>query len=359
MNGPPSPSRPPSHDSARAPSRATNRGRTLPASTGVIERLSALADGTRLRLSLLLEQSELTVGEAAAVLQLPQSTVSRHLKVLADAGWLERRSEGTAALFRLILDELDPSLRALWLGVREQPGLEDERQNDARRLRDVLAQRKLDSVTFFGKHAGEWDELRVNLFGAGFTPLALLATLNPSWTVADLGCGTGNVAELVGPHVKRVIAVDQSDAMLTAARARLRSNTALNNVEFRAGPLERLPLRANEADVSVLALVLHHVEDVQAALNEAARVTKPGGLVLVVDMLAHGREDLARRMGHKHLGFSPETMRKLTKAAGLSEPQFHELPSAAEAKGPGLFVLRATKPPTPKRESNPRVSIQI
>src|SRR5262245_50472372 len=181
--------------------------------------LQALADAVRLRIMLVLEREELSVGELADVIQIPQSTASRHLKVLGETGLLKSRAAGPAMLFKLVLDDLAPEARAVWLAVRGQAGELDA--DDAHRLVGVLAERKLDAQSFFGRAAGEWDELRTRLFGGAFTLRALLHLLPRAWAVADLGCGTGNVSELLSPVCERVIAVDTNDTMLEAARKRL------------------------------------------------------------------------------------------------------------------------------------------
>src|SRR5262245_22382386 len=158
-----------------------------PATTTTVERLAALSDGVRLRVLQLLESNELSVGEVARVVQLPQSTVSRHLKVLSDAGWIVRRSEGTASFFRLVQDELTPEARGLWTAVRGQVSPPSEQAEDQRRLRAVLVERRTDSLSFFGRHSGEWDHLRNELFGGRFTTVALLSLIRGDWAIADLG----------------------------------------------------------------------------------------------------------------------------------------------------------------------------
>ena len=304
-------------------------------------RLSTLSDQTRLRLLVLLEAEELTVGEIAKVVQSPQSTVSRHLKALTDAGWLQRRSEATSTLYSLSMDDLDPSARALWVTVREQAGMREDWQEDRSRARAVLLERKTDSRSFFGRIAGEWDAVRGSLFGSVFTAQGLLHLLASDLVVADLGCGTGNVAELLCPIVKRVIAIDQSEPMLEAARKRLSS---FENVEFREGSLDRLPAAEAEVDVAVLSLVLHHVEDMRCALHEAARVVRPGGRVLVVDMLAHDRREFVARMGHRHLGFDEDSVKATLEESGLVSARFCALPSDPNSLGPGLFAAIGEKP---------------
>ncbi|MGD9688232.1 MAG: ArsR/SmtB family transcription factor [Phycisphaerales bacterium] len=315
----------------------------------VVDRLVALGDPIRLRLLRLLEREELSVGEIARVLQLPQSTVSRHLKVLAElpggrrnsAGWLARRTSGTATWYRLVLDDLDTSSRALWLAVREQLGEAPELGEDSRRLAGVLADRRTDTQAFFGRVAGEWDSVRDELFGSAFTLQALLTLLPPGWTVADLGCGTGNVSELLAPVVKRVIAVDQSEPMLSAARKRVGSGA--KNVEFVRGDLTALPLADESVDAAICVLVLHHLPEPEAAVREMARIIRPGGVMLLVDMVSHGRESYRHSMGHRWQGFDVPSMVRMIASSGMHEPRLVVLPSASAAKGPGLFAATAFK----------------
>ena len=304
-----------------------------------------MADRTRLRLLEVLETHELSVGELAQVFQSPQSTVSRHLKVLADSQWLVRRSEGTATFYRMVLDDLSQPARALWLTIREQagPGERAERAEDARRVAAVLNERRTDSQAYFGRVAGEWDAVRQELFGSRFTSLALLELLAGPLTVADLGCGTGNISELLAPLVKRVIAVDQSGPMLEAAKRRL---SGVRNVEFVPGELSRLPLPDGGVDIAAFGLVLHHVEDPAVPLREAGRVLKAGGVsgrVLVIDMVRHDRSEYRHRMGHRHLGFGRDDMESHFAAAGLVPMSFRELPVDPDARGPGLFVAIAAR----------------
>ncbi len=316
----------------------------------VTERLLALAEPIRLRVLRLLEREELSVGEVARVVQLPQSTISRHLKTLADGGWIVKRAEGTATLYRLILDELPESSRSLWLTVREQLAVDAanpaELAEDLRRLAGVIAERREDSQAFFGRVAGQWDDLRAELFGRHFTALSLLHLLPPAWTVADLGCGTGNIAELLCPVVARVIAIDQSDAMLAAARKRLGS---VPNVEWKQGSLLDLPIASGSVDAAACVLVLHHIDEPALALREMARILRPGGLALVVDMLEHDRSTYRHTMGHKHLGFGERSFVSMMQQAGLLGVRYRPLPPDPDGRGPGLFTCVASKPPETKR----------
>ena len=187
----------------------------------ILDHLASLADTTRSRLLLLLDRHELTVSELCAVTQLPQSTVSRHLKALSDAGWIASRAEGTSRLYTMTRDELDAPARRLWLLVREQVGASPAAAEDQRRLQRALAERRTKSQEFFTSSAGQWDRLRDELFGDRFHLSALAALADADWVVGDLGCGTGQVTAALVPFVSHVIAVDSSAAMLQAARKRL------------------------------------------------------------------------------------------------------------------------------------------
>ena len=306
----------------------------------IAERLGALAESDRLRMLRVLECEELSVGEVAQVMQQPQSTVSRRLKILTETGWLRRRSVGTSAFYALVHDDLPESARRLWATVRE--GLDDDHQmhDDLLRLETVLAARKNDSQAFFGRVVGEWDKIRGELFGSGFTPPALLGLLDPSWVVADIGCGTGNAPEHLASHVRRVIAVDQSEPMLEAAAKRL---ARFDNVEFRLGSAEALPIDDASIDAAVCVLVLHHLEEPVAALREMHRALKPGGVALIVDMAAHQREEFRDQMGHRRLGISADEMTGMLEESGFTEARVSALPAHPNARGPSLFVATARK----------------
>ena len=306
----------------------------------ILEHMSALADPTRCRLLLLLERHELTVSELCAVLRLPQSSVSRHLKTLADDDWVTSRRDGTSRFYSMPLDDLDSGASRLWPLIREQVATTATAGQDEQRLHDVLARRRAKSEEFFATAAAGWDRLRGDLFGDTFFLWAILGLIDPSLTVGDLGCGTGQLAETVAPHVHRVIAVDASDDMLTAARARLGN---LSNVDLRQGDLEALPIPAGELDAAVMSLVLHYSPDPARALAEVARVLQPGGRVLIVDMLPHEHGEYQQQMGHVWLGFSDRQTTRFLTAAGFGNVRVRALPTDPRAKGPALFAAVATK----------------
>jgi ArsR family transcriptional regulator len=310
-----------------------------PRRPSIFERLSALADATRSRLLLVLDQHELTVGELCAVVQLPQSTVSRHLKILGGEGWVASRAEGTSRQYR-IAQPLDSSARRLWQVVREQISGSEAAARDTERLRTVLAERRLKSQEFFSSAAGQWDALRSELFGKRADLAALLGLVDEEWTIGDLGCGTGQMTEALAPFVNRVVAVDASRAMLSAARKRL---AKAPNVDLRHGELEALPIEDGELDAAVLFLVLHYVVDPAAVLAEVRRVLAPGGRLLVVDMMPHEREEYRQQMGHLWQGFSSEQLAGWLEAAGFGTARYRHLPADPQAKGPLLFAATAKK----------------
>lgn len=307
---------------------------TLP----LLDSLSALADPTRCRMLLLLEGHELTVSELCAVVQLPQSTVSRQLKTLADAGWATSRRDGTSRYYTLTLASDD--MRTLWTLTRGQLQGKSATTQDLRRLERVLSERRTASEHFFASSSGQWDKLRDELFGADFAFRSLAGLLDDEWTVADLGCGTGAMAAILAPHVKQVIGIDASEEMLDAARER---HAAFTNIEWKRGTLETLPVLPESVDAATLMLVLHHLPSPAQALAEAARILTPGGRVLIVDMAPHEKEEYRQQMGHVWLGFSEEQMKKLLVTAGFTHVKVHALPPATSAKGPALFAATARR----------------
>jgi ArsR family transcriptional regulator len=289
---------------------------------------------------LLLELHELTVGELCAVLQLPQSTVSRHLKTLADAQWVSSRREGTSRYYTLALDDRDDQSARLWTLLRDEVRATRAADQDARRLKMVLDDRQAKSKQFFEGAATKWDKLRQEIFGRSSHLQALPALLDPTWVVGDLGCGTGELTATIAPFVQGVISVDRSGDMLQVAMRRL---TDLPNADVRRGELEALPIADAELDAATLILVLHHLPDPSAVLREAARVLKPGGRLLVADMLPHDHEEYRQQMGHVWLGFGEEQVRRLFGAAGFESVRFVPLATDRDAKGPALFVSSALR----------------
>ena len=306
--------------------------------------MEALADPLRLRLLRVLERHELGVAELCDIVQAPQSTVSRHLKILSDGHLVRSRRQGTNRLYRLILDELESAARKIWLVAREQTETWPAVKQDRLRIDRLLAAKAGDSQAFFEGAAGQWDRLRDELYGRSFTTAAVMALLPADYVVADLGCGTGPSAALIAPHVARVIGVDNSPAMLKAAEKRLAgAKNAAKNVELKRGELSALPLSDASCDAALLVLALTYVPDAAIVLREMARVLKPTGRAVIVDLLPHDREDFSREMGQTRLGFDPEDLEDLLQEAGFAAVQVRPIPPEPNAKGPALFLAAATK----------------
>ncbi len=308
---------------------------------GILDRLTELADPTRGRILCALHDQELTVAELQAVLQLPQSTVSRHLKVLGRGGWVTSRTHGASHRYRLRLGGTTGDASRLWEMVHAEVAASREAQLDNERLGQVLAARRHRSREFFSSEAGKWDHVRAEVFGHRYELQALLGFLDSRWVVGDLGCGAGQLSLAIAPFVERVIAVDESPEMLEAARLRLAETP---NVECRHGELELLPVSEAELDAAFVVLVLPYVADPGRVLAEAARALQAGGRLLLLDLQVHDRIEYEETMGHVWMGFHANRILDWLTGAGLIDARYVPLPGSQSDKGPGLFIATARKP---------------
>ena len=295
--------------------------------------LGCLSDETRLRLLSLLQGKELGVAELCEVLQLPQSTVSRHLKLLADQGWVHNRRQGTANLYQMDLVEMDPDAAELWELTRKQTvGWATLAQD---RLRLQQSRRRVNAQAFFADAAGHWPAMRSELYGDLYLVDAMIGLLPSAWTVADLGCGTGELAAKLADEVAHVIGVDQSAEMLEGARATARGR---DNIQLVQGDLDQLPLGDACCDAALMLLVLSYLPQPQRALAEMARILRPGGKAVVVDLMRHDRDDFRRQMGQLNLGFQAQELAGLLDEAGLAHTHCRAVPPQPQAKGPALLL---------------------
>ena len=316
----------------------------VPTNDTILGRMATLGDPIRCRILLVLERQELSVSELCTTLQLPQSTVSRHLKVLATDSWVSARKDGTSRLYSARLPKSE-SAEGLWRLVRAEFEYNAAVEEDTRRLEGVLARRSTGSKAFFSSASNRWSEMRHEIFGQRFDLQALLALLSSELVVGDLGTGTGHVALSLAPHVRHIIAVDDSPEMLDTASSRL---LGLTNVELRSGKLENLPIEDEFLDVALLILVLHHLPQPRRVLSEVARVLKPGGRLLVVDMLPHDREEYRQEMGHVWLGFGEDQITEWFTRAGFTSHRFHAIRPEPETLGPSLFAATGEFFPMPR-----------
>jgi ArsR family transcriptional regulator len=303
--------------------------------------LGLLADGTRGRMLACLDGVELTVVELCDSLALPQSTVSRHLKLLGDAGWVAARRDGTSRRYMLTIGQLDERSQRLWAIVHESLAESVAVRLDQRRREQVLSRRRRDTESFFSDVAAEWDRVRGELFGETSDLQLLPALLAPDVAVGDLGCGSGRLAATIAPYARSVVAVDSSPEMLDVARARL---SGFGNVQIVQGRIEQLPLDSASLDGALVVHLLHHVQDPAVALAEVARVLRPGGRLVVADVLPHPYDDYRRTMGHVWLGFGRPTIESAFTEAGLTGERWHEAGVEPGARGPAMFVATAIRP---------------
>ena len=300
----------------------------------LIDVLRALADPTRLRIMRLLTRMELAVGELAQVLDQSQPRVSRHIRILAEAGLAERRREGSWVFVRgvagtggtpLAGPPLAGAVAALIdRGEAGDPAFAAQAEADRLRLGQIRHTREARAANYFARHAGQWDVLRT-LHSADSTVEAALARLlgTASRTganlgrVLDVGTGTGRMAELFEPTADAVVALDNSPEMLRLARARLQ-HLAPGRVELVQGDFAALPFADAAFDTVLFHQVLHYAQSPEAVLAEAARVTRSGGRVAIVDFAPHDREELRSAQAHVRLGFADGQIRALLTSAGFA-----------------------------------------
>lgn len=303
--------------------------------------MECLADPMRLRILRILEHHELGVADLCDVLQAPQSTVSRHLKLLLEQHWLQHRRSGTNHLYEMILDELSTPARKLWIVAREQTESWATLAQDELRLQRRLAQRENDSQSFFAGAATDWDRIRDDLYGTRFDLHALLPLLPSAAIIADLGCGTAQLALELARHVKTVIGIDNSAEMLKAAKKRANGQP---NLDLRRGELTALPIDSASVDAALMILALTYVSEPAAALAEMSRILKPGGKAILIDLLRHDRDDFRRQLGQKWPGFDAKAIEKSLAQTGLTTITIRPIPPDQAAKGPALFIATAVKP---------------
>jgi ubiquinone/menaquinone biosynthesis C-methylase UbiE/DNA-binding transcriptional ArsR family regulator len=294
--------------------------------------LKAAGETTRLRVLTLLAEAELTVSDLTEILRQSQPRISRHLKLLADAGLVERFREGSWAFFRLadralaaevtrgLLARLDPADPTI---VR-----------DHERLAAVRAARAAAAQAYFRAHAAEWDRIRQLHVADAAVEAAIREALaeRPFRSLLDLGTGTGRMLELFGPHIERGLGIDLSHAMLAIARSRL-ERAGLRHVSVRQGDIYDLALPRDSFDVVLIHQVLHYLDDGARAIAEAARVLRPGGRLLVIDFAPHDLEFLREEHAHRRLGFAAEAVSQWMTAAGLDVVAHRTLPPDAGSAG--------------------------
>ena len=318
----------------------------MSAALPLADRFQALADPTRLRIVALLRLMELSVGELAQVLGQSQPRVSRHLKILADAGVLERRKEGSWVFLTLAEPEqVEPLFRLIdeWADSATQNSF----ATDAARTDPIRTERAEAASRYFAGHAEVWDQIRSLHVAESEVERAIDGALSqrPLGRLVDIGTGTGRMIELFGPRAAQAIGIDRSSEMLRLARVKLESAGIQSSL--RQGDMYALPLADHSAESVIIHQVLHYAHSPAAAIAEAARVLTPGGTLLVVDFAAHEREELRERDAHIRLGFEDEVMVGWFASAGLETDHVQHL----EGGELTVTLWRGTKAAVPQRRA--------
>lgn len=293
----------------------------------------ALADPTRVRIMLLLLKMELAVGELAQILEQSQPRISRHIRILDEAGLAERRKEGSWVFLRPgkapALDILQRIFRSDSIRLSDQATADEAKLTLVRKKRAEMAEQ------YFASHAAEWDAIRSLHLPEDKVEQAMLALVRDLnlGHMLDIGTGTGRMVELFGPHAEQVTALDNSPEMLRLARAKLLDDNSspsgqtslTRKTELKLGDFNRLPVRDSQINSVIMHQVLHYAQHPEAVLEEVARVLSPGGFILIADFAAHNFEELRTEHAHARLGFSDESMDRWLKQAGIELVQARSL----------------------------------
>ena len=281
-----------------------------------LKSLRALADPTRLRIMALLEKDELSVNELQEITRMGQSRISTHLGLLQESGLLESRREGKRSFYRLNEDTDTATRDFIQLAVRGAKEME-EHNADQLNLKRILARRNEQAEVYFNQVAGRFDRS----YGPGRSWQAfghLLLRMLPPITVADLGSGEGLLSELLARRCKKVIAVDNSEKMVSFGANKAKKN-GLKNLEFRQGDLQNPPIDPASVDLVILSQALHHAEEPAKAIASAMKILKPGGQILVLDLAKHQFEKATELYGDRWLGFAESDLHEWLETAGAKK----------------------------------------
>lgn len=301
--------------------------------------LKAAGEGTRLRLLALLADGDHSVKDLTEILKQSQPRVSRHLKLLADAGLIERNAEGAWAYYGLA-QEGDGADLAQWL-IRRIDASDAERRRDVERQQAVRAGQQAQATEYFAKVAGSWDLLKTLHIPEEAVEAAVVEALDGRKveTLIDLGTGTGRMLEVLKDSYKRGIGIDSSREMLTVARSRLAS-AGITHAQVRMGDIGDVDLTAGPADVIVIHQVMHYFDDPGRMLAQARRLLKPGGTMVIVDFAPHDLEFLRSEHAHRRLGLSQAQMSGWAATAGLDVEAVREFPSQNTERGLTVCLWR-------------------
>ena len=284
--------------------------------SATLKSLRALSDATRLRIVALLEKDELSVNELQEITKLGQSRISTHLGLLSDCALVQSRREGKRTFYKLNPQADSAANEFIQLAIRGAKEL-PEHSHDQINLKRVVNRRREQAEVYFNQIAGRFDRV----YGPGRSWQAfghLLLRILPPLVVADLGAGEGLLSELLARRCKHVIAVDNSEKIVAFGAAKAKKN-GLKNLEFRLGNLQNPPIEANSVDLVILSQTLHHAEDPAAALASAAKLLKPHGQILILDLLKHNFDKAHELYGDRWLGFAESDLHHLLEKAGFKK----------------------------------------
>lgn len=315
--------------------------------------LKLMADPTRLRILALLDADELSVGELSRSLGMAQSRVSNHLRLLREANLLVERHSGTSTFLRLACSGENGDVAGrLWATLRAELDSMPEHAADLVRL-DALRAAREGSEGFFDRLAGEWDKIAGAFRTGQARQRAAVHLLPTDYRVADLGCGTGYMAQGLLGQVSQLVCVDLSQGMLDEARSRLEPRARQTRVEYRRGALDALPLEDGEVDGVVAGMVLHHLPQLEPAVAEMRRVLRPGGNACVLELAPHKETWMLDELGDRHLGLDSADVMAAFRRVGFEGVTLDPVDDTYQPQGPdgssvslSLYIVRGTVPRT-------------
>lgn len=314
-----------------------------------VRTLKALADPLRLRVLAAVAEEELTVGEVQEVVASVQSSVSRNLAMLREAGFVRDRKEGTNVYFSVRPDMAAPA-RELFKSLQSRFAEIPEVRGDKARLAECRRRRVRRSASYFESVAGDWERIRKSYFDDRVTSLAIEKLLPHDLTLADIGCGTGSLTFELARFARKVIGVDLSTEMLRRARG-IAKERQIHNVEFRQGDALKLPLDSHSVDAAFCVMVLHFLPDPSRVVAGLCRIVRPGGSVILVDLVQHKQEWMREQMAHQWLGFERNSIEQWFRGAGVTNVDYDLTGSFAGERMARngnrpveIFVARASVP---------------
>jgi len=282
-----------------------------------------LADGTRLRLLRILRQGDFTVQDLMQILDMGQSRISRHLKLMSDAGLLQVEKQGTWHYYRLSLQE--GLFRDLWPSIDPRLAELEEQERDAVGVLQIMSERRKRNQEFFNRHARDWDNIHVELLNLPDYQDRLLEMVPSGGLVVEAGVGTGSLLPLLAQKAERTLGLDHSPSMIKLARETVAQHQLAGKVEVRLAEMNHLPCADDSVRTVVLNQVLHHAEQPVEVFREVARVLESGGTLVVADLTRHGHDWARERLADQWLGFKREELENWLSDIGLSMSSFQEI----------------------------------